>query len=214
MKKIVLLLSIITALFWFGCGDKVDEAKNALELMNKAPEIAKDMEKGMEESQKLREERRKRGDTLALHFSKLQSFLPTEISGYKAEEPDGETMNMGGMSLSTSKIRFVKEMPDGNQSYINIQLTDYNQAVEMYAGLVFWGAGISIENSNGYERTYKTGIDKVLGYEKYDKSGKNSEVTLAVGYRFLVHLEANEQTNSDFLRKVTESINLKELAKY
>jgi len=213
MRRILIVVAIIFSGIYFGCGDKVDEAKDALELMQKAPDMVQNMEKGMEESKKAREERIQRGDTLAVHFSKLQEYLPKAVNGFTGDEPQGETVSMGIMSFSQARINFRKELSGGIQSNISVELTDYNQAVDLYAGLVFWASGYSVENSNGYERSFNPGIDRVSGFEKYSKSDKNAEVTLAIGYRFLLHLQANEQTDTEQLKKIATSLDLKGLSK-
>jgi len=209
MRNVFIVLGLIISVVYFGCGDKVDEAKDAFELMKKAPDMVQNMEKGMEDSKKAREERLKRGDTLALHFTKLQGYLPKAVSGFTPNEPEGETVNMGVMSFSQAKISFTS----GKQTNISIELTDYNQAVDLYAGLVFWASGYSVENSNGYEKSFNPGIERVSGFEKYSKSDKRAEVTLAIGYRFLLHLEADDQADTEMLKGIAKSMDLSGLSK-
>ncbi|HOJ17255.1 MAG: hypothetical protein GX452_01875 [Ignavibacteriales bacterium] len=212
MKKL-LVLGLLLPFLYTGCGDKADDTKNAIEMMQKAPDIVKNMEQGMSESQKAREERVKRGDTLALHFSKLIEYLPKTVNGYDVQKPEGESVNMGIFSLSQAKTRYTKQGKDGSENYITVDLIDYNQAVDLYAGLIFWAAGVSIENQDGYEKTFKTDIDRVMGFEKYSIPDKTAEVTLAIGYRFLVTMRADDQKDTELLKKIAYSMDLKGLSK-
>jgi hypothetical protein len=212
MKIFLSTILCVFILLFMGCGEKAQEMKNAMEIIKNAPNMADKAQKGMDRAKQLREDRIKRGDTLAMNFKKLQEYLPKSLDGYKAEEPSGESSAFGSYSFSRAGIRFVKDKSDGSQDYVEIELLDYNQAAELYAGLTFWSAGISVENKDGWEKTFDTKIEWGFGYEKYHKPNNSAEVSYALGYRFLLSVKANNQSNTDFVRRTAESLKLKELA--
>jgi hypothetical protein len=210
MKIYLLLITISFAIVITGCGKKAEEVKEAIELAQKAPEMANKMQSNMEAGKAKLEERKKKGDTLALNYKKLQEYLPASISGYEAEEPKGESVNAGGFSYSTAERRYKKS---GSDDYVSIKLVDYNQFYEGYNALTaVWAQGITIENDQTLEKTFPTNISDVAGYERFEKKNKEAKVTYGVGFRFFLDIEANNQSNTDFVKKVAESMKLSELA--
>jgi hypothetical protein len=205
------VLAILTfGLLFTSCGEKAKEIKDVAEIMNKAPEAAKKMEQANNEGTKRFEQRRAKGDTLAMHFNELMKYLPQNVDGYKAEEPSGSTTNSMGFSLSQVERRFNKE---GNDSYIHITIMDYNAGYAFYAGLTYWAAmDIQQETTEGFQKTFKPGIDYSVGFEEYTKSSKTAKVTYSLGYRFLLTMEANNQSNTDMLKSIAQKMDLKKLA--
>lgn len=201
----------IIALLFSGCGEKMKQMKDAAEFAQKAPEMAKNIEQSQDAAKKAREERVKKGDTLAMPYQKLQEYMPASISGYTAEEPAGESVNMQGVSYSMASRRYVQGSGD-NESEIEISIMDYNAVESMYAAAAFWVAGYSREDSKSFDRTFDPGIKNVYGLEHYDKVNKRVEVTFAVGYRFLVSIKATNQPNTDLVKRVAGSMKLKDLA--
>jgi len=212
-----LLLTLIIALFAFilvSCGEKAKEMKDALELAQKAPEMAKNMQSAQDASKVRWEERKKKGDTLSLPFKKLEEFIPPTISGYKSEEPAGQNMNMQGLSYSESSRRYVKENATGAAEDIEIKLVDYNATQDLFSAAFFWmSTNFSREDANGYERTIDIGVKEVPGFEKYTKSSKTAELTFAVGYRFILTIRVENQANTDFAKSIAKSMRLADLAK-
>ncbi len=213
MKILIYLIALFLIAGFFSCGEKADEMKEAMKVLQNAPEIAKKAEeaqKSMTKADEKLKERRAKGDTLAMHYSKLQEYLPKSISGYEAEDPTGETANYGMYSFSTAGIKFKKS---GGSDNIKIQLVDYNAAYGMYSGLTVWAAmGISIDNDQKYEKTFDPGIHDAVAYEEFNKKNKDAKVTYALGYRFLLTIEASNQNGTDYIKGVANSMNLKNLA--
>lgn len=213
MKIFVLLFAIVFAIFISGCGKKAEEVKDAIELAQKAPEMANKMQANMEAGKAKLADRKKRGDTLALNYKKLQEYLPSSISGYEAEEPSGESVNAGGFSYSYAERKYKKAGTNGDDNYVTIKLVDYNQFYEGYNALTaVWAQGITVENDQTIEKTFSTNISDVAGYERFGKKDKNAQVTYGVGFRFFLEVQANNQSGTDFVKKVAESMKLSELA--
>jgi hypothetical protein len=212
MKYFVLAIMTL-GLILSSCGEKAKEMKEVAEAIQKAPEAAKKMEQANNEGTKRYEERRAKGDTLAMHFNELMKFLPQNVDGYKAEDPSGSTTNSMGFSLSQVERRFTKPGADGSESYIHITLVDYNAGYAFYSGLTYWAAmDISTETTEGFQKTFKPGIEYSVGFEEFTKSSKTAKVTYSLGYRFLLTMDANNQGNTDLLKDIAKRMDLKKLA--
>lgn len=213
MKIFIVFIALAFTIAITGCGKKAEEVKDAMELAQKAPEIANKMQANMEAGKARLEERRKKGDTLALSYKKLQEYLPASIPGFEAEEPTGETVNISGFSYSYAERRFKKPGTDGEESYVLVKLVDYNQYYEGYNILTaVWAGGLSVENDQTMEKTFNTSIATVAGYERFEKKNKVAQVSYGVGFRFFLQVDANHQSGTDYVKKIAESLKLSELA--
>jgi hypothetical protein len=158
--------------------------------------------------EKLKSERKNKGDTLAIPYKELQKYLPKEVKGYAlASDMKGQQMNMQGMSFSRAEGTYKK-----GDDRIDISLNDYNQAFGLLQMLTMaWSMGISEENDNG-----KSGVvtlDGHKGWEEYRKDSKEAKVLLAINERFFIEARAENQTDTEFLKSVVQSLNLNELEK-
>ena len=213
MKKSILSVVLISVFIIAGCGEKAKEMQQAMDIIQKAPEIAKNMEQGTKDAEKRRQERIKKGDTLAIPFTELQKFLPENISGYTAGEIDGQTTNITGFSVTEVKRNFTKRVPAGDENYIRIELYDYNQAGQLYEGLTaVWALGISVESTEKSEKTFTPGFSPAVGFQSYNKKSKEASVTIGIAWRFYLTMHANNQTSCDYLIGIANSMRLKELA--
>lgn len=211
MKNKVLLSVCVAVFLWSGCGasEKVEQLENAMKVVQNADEIADQTTANNDLAQKRMEERRQRGDTLAMPYKKLQEYLPSAPSGYTAESPGGESVNMPGASYSQARIRFVK----GNDD-VTVSIIDYNQAYAIYQGaVVVWGLGMEFDNDTETAKGYKLSYELSGGWEKYEKVSKYATLTLGVGSRFFIEVKASNQTNTDFVKSVAQSMKLEELSK-
>lgn len=200
----VLTLSLIS------CGggkekeeEEVNVSKNPLEALVAAGEA---IEKSANAGETKMKERRAKGDTLAMPYADLQKYLPS-IDGYKMDEPNGATVNMGAISYSSAEAKYKK-----GDNWVKISIIDYNQAYAMYsAATAMWAMGMSVDTPNEKAGGIKFG-DDVGGWEVFQKKNKNAAVTLGVGSRFWVNIEADNQENTDFVKSVAKSIDLSKLS--
>jgi len=212
MKNWITGLSLSVVVLVAGCG-KLDEAKQAAENMKELGKAAENMQEKVDANAARREERRKRGDTLAMHYQEMQKYLPESVAGYTAKDPVGQTSNMGGMSFSQAERTYSKTGADGTEDYVTVTLLDYNATADLYTGMTaLWGANFSMEDQNGYSKSFDAGVKDVAGWEHYDKQGKNSEVTLALGGRFILTIKANSQANNDMAKSLAKTLKLSDLA--
>lgn len=213
MKIKTLVPVALLSLALVSCGGSTDKATeeedvkpatNALDALVQAGEA---MEKAATEGDEKMKARRAKGDTLAMPYAELQKFLP-KIDGYTIEgDPNGATVNMGELSYSNAEATYKK-----GENWVKISIIDYNQAYAMYsAATAMWAMGMSVDTPDEKAGGIKFG-DDVGGWEVFQKKNKSAAVTLGVGSRFWVNIEADGQENTDFVKSVAKSIDLGKLS--
>ncbi len=211
MKNLRLNLFIISvAPLFFGCGSKeLQDAKNAYEVISKSPEIAKNLEENMNKAAKKREERKKKGDTLAINYKKLQEYLPSKIEGYEKDgEMKGESTSMQGLSISQAECNFKK-----GENKFKIAIADYNGAYEMYGGLTaMWSTGINIEDDEKKIEPF-TLTEDAKGLQTTKKKEKEIEIVFGIGERFFVTVRATGTDDIAFVKSVLKTMDIDALAK-
>lgn len=213
MKNLLTLIFVASFLLIVSCGEKFEEIKNAAEVIKNAPEAVENFNESVDLAQKKLDERRAKGDTLALHFNVLTEYLPKSLPGFKAEKPNGQTTNITGFSMSSVEGVFNAENGSGRR--VNITLMDYNESYAMFSGVAYWmNMGLSTETSDGFQRSVKTSNPDIAGFEEYSQNSKNAKIIYAIGYRFLLTIEENEATGIDFVKSVAEKIDMNKLSKY
>ena len=202
--KLSFLLGIATLV---ACGgndkkeeDNIDVEKNPMGALMK---MGENMQKQAEKMEKQQAERK---DAKAMHYEELMKYLPESVTGYKKEEPKGESVEMSGMSFSSANVRFTK----GNDD-INVTLLDYNAAMSMYSmATAMWASGFKIDNSEETAQSISI-ADNINGWETLQKKSKNASLILGVNDRFLVTIEGNNQKNTDLFKEIAKSMDLKKL---
>ena len=136
-------------------------------------------------------------------FNALLPLLPAAPAGFTAEEPRGETTAAMGFKISEAERRYTK----GDES-LHVKIVDgaYNSFI--YAG-VMMAAQFSHESTEGYEKGVT--IDGNPGVEKWSKSDKRGELTVVVGKRFLVTIDASP-VESGYVRSIYGSLDIARLA--
>ena len=188
------------------CGGAKQEEKpdNPLEALSK---LGEEIKTGTDDAQKKMDERKKKGDTLAMKYEDLMKYLPKEISGYTKGDPDGTSISAMGQSYSTATVKF-----KNGENTVQIQIMDYNQAYGLYSSAaMMWSMGFSVDSPEEKAGGVKF-ENNIAGWELFNKKSKDAEVTLGAGYRFWIHVEANDQENTDFVKSVAKSIDLAALA--
>ncbi len=212
MKNLIATLLVASFVLFISCGEKFDELKNAAEVIKNAPEAIEKMSESVDLGQKKLDERRAKGDTLALHFNVLTEYIPKSIPGFKAGEPNGQTTNAAGFSMSSVECDYTAE--DGSGRKVKITLMDYNESYAMFSGVAYWmNLGLSTETSDGFQRSFKSDNKDIAGFEEYSKKSKNAKLTYAIGYRFLLNIEENEATSIDYIKSVAQKIDMNKLSK-
>jgi hypothetical protein len=143
-----------------------------------------------------------------VNFKKLQEYLPKQIAGCAAGEPEGATATFGKFSFSSTDVTFTKD----ENTRIKVSIFDYAYVPELYMGFKMWLDGnYNVEDSHGYQKSVK--VEGVPGLEVFQKENKRSELTILVGNRFIVQATGENITDMNVLRSVLKQIDLAGLAK-
>ena len=214
MKNKLLILSMICLAFTLvNCsGSKSAEEKAVEEAAENIEEASKDMQEAGTDMEKAAKEMAKAMEGLAsgeklpvVDPKKMKALLPETLMGMKRTEYESESVGAGGFQISSAKAAYEK---DGGKIRINI--ADTGGAGIAMMGMAAW-ASISIdkENQDGYERTGE--IDGYKSFERYDRTGKNGELSVLVAKRFIVSVNGDNVAEDD-LKKAVRSIDLDDLA--
>ncbi|MBW6484388.1 MAG: hypothetical protein K0B10_15200 [Vicingaceae bacterium] len=209
MKKFNKFIIITLSTILVACGgeeksqdDNIDVEKNPLGAMMK---MAKNMQEQAENMEKNMEERK---DANAMHYEELIKFLPTEIDGYIAGEPDGGTVEMQGTSYSNADITFKNEVGER----IKVSLLDYNAALSMYSmATAMWTSGLKIDTKDELAQSY-TMSEKISGWETYKKKTGKASIVIGISNRFMLTIEADKQENCDNVKNIAKNMDLDKLA--
>lgn len=214
-KTIYILLPAVLAFTMMACGGGDGESKegdttsNGEQANNDGDDNGSSDDPGnpMAAAEAKMKERRAKGDTLAMNYKELQKYLP-QIDGYTMGEPDGGMINMPGMSYSNGEAEYT----DADGHTVRVQIIDYNQAYGLYsAAAMVWTTGMSMENDDEKAGGVKIN-DNVAGWESFRKKEGRATVTLGVGYRFWVNVEADNQKDTEWVKSVAKMIDLDKLA--
>ena len=145
-------------------------------------------------------------------FRKLKELMPAELNGLKRTEHNGEKNAFGTVSVSTAKAEYRKnkDQDDEKEPSISIEVVDYG-GIEMAKGLAMaWTmAEIDKESDEGYEKTVK--VKGHPGMETWHKEGKNGNVQVLVGNRYILTVDTTNIPSEQVL-KIVESFPLDKLA--
>ena len=120
-------------------------------------------------------------------FRKLKEVLPQDLAGFEKGDSSGEKNNAFGISVSEAKQSF--RTADGSKS-VRFEITDPGSLAGPFALANMWmNLDIDKETSDGYEKTSTISGRKMM--EKWNKGSKHGEVTMVVGNRFMVEVNAN-----------------------
>ena len=200
-------IALVTSAILFSC-DTAKKVKESADNLSAAKNAAENMQEGMEAANKRIEERKAKGDTLAMPYKDLQAYLPS-ISGYTADGgPTGSSTNMMGFSLSTCEQNY-----KSGDSNIKVKITDYNAGYSAFIGVTaMMKAGFSSEDDNQRTGPVKLGMDGVAAYETIYKKDKRGNLLLAIADRFYVEIEGNNIENTDKLQDIAKEMKLSDLA--
>ena len=191
------------------CGEEIDQIREVADNAKKMSEGLEKAEKSMSEAEKRMQERREKGDTTAMPYKELQEFLPGSIAGYSEPKLSGEQMSMGNFSMSNAEAVYKKEDGKGE---INIKIVDYLENYGMYQGFLAAFGNYSRENDDGFERSFDPGYEHVWAREKYNNKNNRAEVSMGVGYRFMIEMKQRDAEGTDMLKDIMEQMPIKKMA--
>jgi hypothetical protein len=202
------LILIVLAAVLFSCAGTPKEGQNTVNSLSQESKAELNESSSTDTARKLREERRIKGDTLALSLEDLQKYLPEKINGYKAEgKPKGELMDIPGMSFSQAEQVYKK-----GDSRMVILLFDYNSSYDMYAGTTALFSAPSVENQEESSKPISM-KDNMKGRESYKKKEKKAELMLGIAERFYLNIKADKQEGTEFIKSTADRLDLEGLNK-
>ena len=140
-------------------------------------------------------------------FKTLIDFLPKEIGGMNASEPEGETTTAGEWQYSQASVRFAggegrsAEASVSDFAHISMLYLPFQMALKMK---------VSQESTKGYSRSIEFGGFPAL--EEWNRDDKRSELTVLVGDRFVVSAKTHGGQEGS-ARGIVEKMDLEGLAK-
>ncbi len=205
-QKNLLVIFVLAGYLLFSC-DKINEAKekvgetkeafnNLKNLTEKTKDFVENFEENMDKSNARAAERKKRGDTVAMHYEKLGAMFPESIGDFNMDgELNGSTNKMAGMSQSVAKQIYVNDEGDK----LTIEIKDFNGSATTYVTGVmaaYMMEGYEIDDSNQHVKTFKLS-DDIKGMKTYGKKNKKAQVDLMVTDRFHINLSMENQESWD-----------------
>ncbi|WP_448518256.1 hypothetical protein [Rhodoflexus sp.] len=203
----------------FSCGGSKSEGKmeegekvGITNALDKIQDMANAVEQSQKNAEQKLQERIRRGDTLAIPYAELARFIPDAIDDFKSETSElrGETTTTAGMSVSTVRKKLVN-----GDSYISFELTDYNSGANAAAqgalAMFSMAAEISMENNEMKQVGFKQGSE-IKGSITLQKNRQIAELAAVIAGRFLVKVEANNQTDIEGIKDYFQRLSLNELS--
>jgi hypothetical protein len=203
MKKLITIAAAFPMLMIAtSCScERYEEAKNAVNAVKNLAENAESIQQSMEDANKRAQERKERGDTVAIHYEQLAEYLPEAFNGYEKEgEMDGGTTKTPGLgSYSNVEQKYL----NANGDKVEVSLVDYNTAYAMYSTVMAaYAAGFEVDNTNeqikGFEHS-----EQVKGWTILHKKDKMAEAYAGVSDRFYIMVKADNQEDVQLVMDVT-----------
>jgi hypothetical protein len=137
-------------------------------------------------------------------FRDLQTLFP-DLDGWEKGKPEGERMT-APFKFSQAEVRYTRD-----KSRIELKVVDsgFNQLL-FTPFAMFMQAGYERETSNGYEKS--TTIAGQPGLEKWNTEGKDGEVSVFVGKRYILTVEGRDVNDIKVLHDVIGKVDLGKLA--
>jgi hypothetical protein len=204
-------VTAVAALVLFGCGEKAQEARDAMNAVEQLARASTEIAEGQDDAEDFRRERRDRGDTLAMGYAELQEYLPSPPRGYApAGEPEGFSQSMGAFSMSQAEQTFTKPAgADGSAPSVHVTLVDFGGSEVAYGMMALpMMMNLSREDAHQRMRTLTMDTPYTWASEEYDKDSKDAKVTAVTRYRYVITVEARNQTEdqSQWVKDLVEDI--------
>ncbi len=205
------MLSLVVGLGLVGCGEKAQEIRNATNAVEALADAGNRMGDTQKEAEKFYNDRRARGDTVAMPYADLQAFLPSPPSDYSAAEaPSGSSQSMGAFSMSQTEQSFTKPAgADGSTPTIRVSIVDFGGTQAAYGMMALpMMMNMSQEDAHHKMQTLKVDVPYTWGSEEYNKDDKSTKVTFVTRYRYVISVETRNhgEDKSAMARSMAEDI--------
>ena len=154
------------------------------------------------------EEDRDEKRTEAIDHQDLQELLPARLVGMKRVAKEGEKVGFLGLKYSRATAEYER-----GDAWAEVTLLDGGgiaRVINHLADDLDTNFDHEYENDAGYQRNIE--IDGYEASEQFDYNQKEGELVIFVEDRFIVHVEAEDISESQF-RRLTRAIDVKRLAR-
>ena len=199
----LIFISIILTLLIASCGKKEKEENLEEISVDEIVEKGEKVDKQMQSVEAKIEARRKKGDTIALDYRTMLSFIP-DLPGWEADKPEGSNLTVGGVKYSTAS----KSFRNAKGEEISIELFDYNTSLGMLTSSTMWkNFGLESDNDDSYQKVSQyTGIKDSWIYEELNKTDKITNVNYSLNDRYFLTLTLSGQTDLNYAKELAEKV--------
>ena len=142
-----------------------------------------------------------------IDFKNLLPLFPDAPSGWKAEDAEGSTEEMGDTQISSAHRDYSKG-DSADSPTTSISILD-SVASPDYVEMTMAGWKNSETNAEGYSKPVT--IDGTPGFETYENEGKHGTLWLLVAKRYFLQIEITGQDAKE-LQEWLKRIDVKKLA--
>jgi len=205
------VLSLLVGVGLVGCGEKAQEVKDAANALEAVAQASGGLVETQKEAEKFYNDRKAKGDTVAMPYADLQKMLPSAPSDYAASgEPSGSSQSMGGFSMSQTEQTFTRPAgADGSAPTIEVGIVDFGGTQAAYGMMALpMMMNLSQEDAHHRMQTLKVDMPYTWGSEEYNKDDKSSKVTLVTRYRYVITVEVRNhgEDKSAMARSLAEEV--------
>ena len=202
MKKYIFPAALFASII-SSCGGNKIEVKDGEVGITDALQAAKALSEGVTESQGRWEERRKKGDTAAIPYKELESFLP-DINGYtKDGGPKGNQTNMPGLGTWSQ----TEQAYTNGDKRIKVSIADYNSSQMAFTtATALYKLNISSEDDDKKQGSVDLGMKEVAGYETVYKQRQEANLAVIAGDRFYISIDSDGSNDIDQLKSIGKDI--------
>jgi hypothetical protein len=137
-------------------------------------------------------------------FRDMQALFP-DVDGWEKKKPIGEKMSTP-FSYSQAEVEYTK-----GDSRIEMKMVDSGLNQLLLAPYsMFLSAGYEKETSDGYEKSTK--VNGQPGWEKWNASSKNGELSALVNKRFVVTVEGRGIEDTKVLQEFAGKVDMSKVA--
>jgi len=155
-------------------------------------------------------QRKRTGNTGVFSTQQLAQYFSGDWLGYRFTQPGGEVIRLADEGVNMSLYNYV--MKKGSRT-IRVNVTDLN-GYESNLISAFNVHNDVLEYESGEERVKAVSIsEQVVGFSTYYQKRERAEISLLVGNRFTVSMEATNVNSAAPLQEYARFLKLDRLAK-
>lgn len=146
--------------------------------------------------------------TEAINYQILIDALPTDMAGYVADEPEGNTLSFQDPSTQkTTQYSTASVTLSNEDKYIEVSATDTCYVQFLSAA---WLGFYEMDGTQGFLK--KTTIDGYPGWHQYDKSSEAYSYNIFVADRVMVSIQGSNGVPDSDVEAVARAIGYSDIA--